>query len=78
MITHRLLINAPPQLSFLVKNPVFTSAACHGCVPNCVECPPTIRLDLVYNSPQAKNTIQQRENRINDLKLLLLVNESEN
>lgn len=38
---------APPQLSFFVRNPVLMMAACHGCEPNTVEWPPTIRFDRV-------------------------------
>lgn len=52
--------NAPPQLSFLLRNPVLMSAACHGCEPNDVEWPPTIRFDRVYNSPQPRTSEQMQ------------------
>lgn len=44
---HLLDSKAPPQLSFLVRNPVLISAACQGCVPKADECPPTIRFERV-------------------------------
>lgn len=50
--TQRFDINAPPQLNFLDKNPDLINAACHGWVAKPDECPPTIRFDRVYNSPQ--------------------------
>ena len=53
---------APPQLNFFVRNPVLISAACQGCVPNELECPPTILFDLVYSSPQAETTLQKKVN----------------
>lgn len=51
--THRFDTNAPPQLNFRDRKPDLMSAACHGCDANAVECPPTIRFDRVYSSPQA-------------------------
>jgi len=45
--THRLEINAPPQLSFLVRNPLLIKATCQGWEPKPVEWPPTMRLDRV-------------------------------
>lgn len=45
--SHLLFNSAPPQLNFLVRNPVLINATCHGCEPKLVGCPPTIRLDLV-------------------------------
>lgn len=51
-MTHLSDIRAPPHASFLLKNPDFINAACQGCEPKPVECPPTILFEREKCSPQ--------------------------
>lgn len=58
---HLSFNSAPPQASFLDKNPVLIRATCQGCDANPVECPPTILLLLVWSSPQPAINLRMRQ-----------------